>query len=155
MGIIIDILIGILVLVCIFLVLIILMQKSKQEAGLGAAFGGAATEQLFGAGTTSVLTKATIWGTAIFFVITLILAIYYSHEHSRAGVTRRLLGAASTNEVPSIAAPPATNAPLEEATAKETSTNLASTIAASNAAPATVVNSPPPALTGSNAPATK
>src|ERR1051325_12133251 len=75
MGIIIGILTGILVVVCIFLVLIILMQKSKQEAGVRAALGGAATEQLFGAGTTSVLTKATIWGTAMFFVITKNIAV--------------------------------------------------------------------------------
>jgi preprotein translocase subunit SecG len=141
MGIIIDILIGILVLVCIFLVLIILMQKSKQEAGLGAAFGGAATEQLFGAGTTSVLTKATIWGTAIFFIITLILAIYYSHEHHKS-ITSRVLGAISTNEVPSIMAPVATNA-------------IAQKTAVTNGAVAAGDTNALPALTATNAPATK
>src|ERR1041384_7488947 len=117
MGIIVGILTGILVLLCIFLVLIILMQKSKQEAGLGAAFGGAATEQLFGAGTTSVLTRATIWGTTIFFVITLLLAVYYSHEH-RKSIRSKVLGSVSTNDVTSLVPSSGTNATsvLAEAT---------------------------------------
>src|SRR5262245_62046553 len=135
MGIFIGILTGILVLLCIFLVLIILMQKSKQEAGLGSAFGGAATEQLFGAGTTSVLTKATIWGTVMFFVITLILAMYYSHEHTKGGgLLQKVSSTADTNALPVIAAAPGTN---EAAKAVTTATNAA------------------PALTETNAPATK
>jgi preprotein translocase subunit SecG len=150
MGIVIGILTGILVILCIFLVLIILMQKSKQEAGLGAAFGGAATEQLFGAGTTSVLTKATIWGTAMFFVITLILAIYYSHMHKKS-IRSKVLSAA-TNDVPALVAAPSTNKTTEaksaEASATTAATNAAETAvkAATNAAPA---------LTETNAPATK
>jgi preprotein translocase subunit SecG len=136
MGIIVGILIAILMLICILLVLIILMQKSKQEAGLGAAFGGAATEQLFGAGTTSVLTKATIWGTTLFFIITLVLAIYYSHEHKKS-ISAKLLSTIATNAVANISAPPsATNAPA----APE---------------PVTAETNAPPALTGTNAPATK
>ena len=152
MGIIVGILIGILVLLCIFLVLIILMQKSKQEAGLGAAFGGAATEQLFGAGTTSVLTKATIWGTAMFFVITLILAIYYSHEHNKKvkSIGSRVLGA--TNEMPALVASPSTNQAVESAAAA--ATNAASATTSTNPAPTAATNTPP-ALTESNAPATK
>ncbi len=142
MAIFIGILTVTLVLLCCFLVLIILMQKSKQEAGLGAAFGGAATEQLFGAGTTSVLTKAPIWGTSLFFVITLILAIYYSHEHKKS-ITSRVLSAALTNETTSLTAAPSTNA----AAATPEGTNAA-------AAAATATNLPP-ALTGTNAPATK
>lgn len=119
MGIVIGILTGILVLVCVLLVLIILMQKSKQEAGLGAAFGGAATEQIFGAGTTSVLTKATIWGTALFFVLTLALAIYYSHTHHPGSKSKVLGEVAATNEVPALAAAPgATNEAVEAAEPK-------------------------------------
>ena len=141
MGIIVGILTGILILLCIFLVLIILMQKSKQEAGLGAAFGGAATEQIFGAGTTSVLTKATIWGTAIFFIITLVLAIIYSHEHKQS-LSSRLLSAAATNETATISSAPSTNA--------SPGLNLTVDDAAKPAA-----TNEPPALTETNAPATK
>lgn len=147
MGIIIGILTGILVLLCIFLVLIILMQKSKQEAGLGAAFGGAATEQLFGAGTTSVLTKATIWGTAMFFVITLILAIYYSHQHKKS-IHSKVLSAA-TNDVPALVSAPSTNKTTEaEVVSAKT------TAAVTNAVLSATTNAAP-ALTETNAPATK
>jgi preprotein translocase subunit SecG len=142
MEIVAGILIAILVIVCILLVLIILMQKSKQEAGLGAAFGGAATEQIFGAGTTSVLTKATIWGTALFFIITLVLAMYYSRGHQKGASGSKVLSNIPTNAVPALISGSATN---EAEAAATTATNAAAS-AATNA---------PPALTDTNSPATK
>lgn len=63
----------------ILLVLIVLMQRPRSE-GLGAAFGSGMTESMFGAQTTDVLTKATIWLGSIFFVATLSLAILYAHR---------------------------------------------------------------------------
>ena len=48
------------VLDCAFMGLVIMMQRSKQE-GLGAAFGGGFTESVFGAQTSNVLVKATVW----------------------------------------------------------------------------------------------
>ena len=62
-------------LTCVFLILIILMQPSKADGGLGAAFGGGATDTLFGARTGNVLTKGTIWGATILFVTSVLLAI--------------------------------------------------------------------------------
>ena len=44
---------------CILLVLLVLLQLPKKEAGAGMAFGGAATDALFGAGSGNVLTKIT------------------------------------------------------------------------------------------------
>ena len=35
---------------CLFLVLLVLVQLPKKEAGLGTAFGGGTTDALFGAG---------------------------------------------------------------------------------------------------------
>ncbi len=46
------------VLVALLMVLVILMQRPKSE-GLGAAFGGGVTENIFGAQTTNVLVKFT------------------------------------------------------------------------------------------------
>ena len=58
-----DILIGILtvveVLVCLLMILIVLMQRPRQE-GLGASFGDGAMTQLVGAQTTNVLQKGTV-----------------------------------------------------------------------------------------------
>jgi preprotein translocase subunit SecG len=50
------------------------MQRPKNE-GLGAAFGGGLTDNLFGAQTTTVLTKFTVWLGALFFVLTLLISL--------------------------------------------------------------------------------
>src|SRR5216110_2383445 len=71
------------VLVALLMVLVILMQRPKSE-GLGAAFGGAVTENIFGAQTTNVLVKFTAWLAGIFFVVTFALSILYAHR-STAG----------------------------------------------------------------------
>jgi len=67
------------VLIALLMVLVILMQRPKSE-GLGAAFGGAVTENIFGAQTTNVLVKFTTWLAAIFFALTFGLSILYAHR---------------------------------------------------------------------------
>ncbi len=62
------------VFVCVSMILLVLMQRPKQE-GLGAAFGANATDQLFGARTTNVLQKGTVYMAVLFFLLTLGLAI--------------------------------------------------------------------------------
>jgi preprotein translocase subunit SecG len=71
------------VLVAALMVLVILMQRPKSE-GLGAAFGGGVTENIFGAQTTNVLVKFTTWLAGIFFALTFALSVLYAH-HSVAG----------------------------------------------------------------------
>ena len=61
-------------LVALLMVFVILMQRPKSE-GLGAAFGGAVTENIFGAQTTNVLVKFTGWLAGTFFVLTFALSI--------------------------------------------------------------------------------
>ena len=70
----INLLLVIHVIICILLALVVLMQRPKQE-GLGAAFGGGLTDQAFGAQTTNVLQKGTVYLGTLFFVVTLVLAI--------------------------------------------------------------------------------
>lgn len=65
---------------CLFLVLLVLVQLPKKEAGAGLAFGGAATDALFGAGSGTALTKITKYAAAIFFVVTLTLTVLHSHD---------------------------------------------------------------------------
>ena len=77
-----------LVLDALFLVLLILLQLPKKEAGLGTAFGGGTTDALFGAGAGNVLTKLTTWGAVFFLVAALVLSIV----HKKAGEKRRNLG---------------------------------------------------------------
>ena len=75
------ILLGIKLLVCILLTLLVLMQKPRSE-GLGAAFGGNFTDSIFGAQTSDVLTKGTIWLGGIFMALTLDLGVLYSHRQA-------------------------------------------------------------------------
>jgi preprotein translocase subunit SecG len=79
MSIVIAVLLGIWIIVALLMMLVILMQRPKSE-GLGAAFGGAVTENLFGAQTTNVLVKFTAWLAGIFFVITFLLSVLYAHR---------------------------------------------------------------------------
>lgn len=78
-----DILIGFLTvleaLVCILLILIVLMQRPRQD-GLGAAFGGGMMDSLAGAQTTNVLQKGTTYLGVTLFLLTAVLAILISHQ---------------------------------------------------------------------------
>ena len=56
-------------------------QKPRSE-GLGAAFGGNFTDSIFGAQTSDILTKGTIWLGGIFMAITLVLGVLYSHRQA-------------------------------------------------------------------------
>ena len=70
----INLLLVIFVIVCVLMTLIILMQRPKQE-GLGAAFGGGVTDQVFGARTTNVLQRGTVYLGSLFFILSLALAV--------------------------------------------------------------------------------
>ena len=103
------ILLGVNILVCILLTLLVLMQKPRSE-GLGAAFGGSFTDSIFGAQTSDVLTKGTIWLGSTFMVLTLILALLYSHRQASGPKLQEELTkpiAATTNNFATNAAVPA------------------------------------------------
>jgi preprotein translocase subunit SecG len=71
-----PILTTVLVFICLLMILTILMQRPKSE-GLGAAFGGGLTDNLFGAQTTTVLTKFTVGLGGLFFVLTLVISVLH------------------------------------------------------------------------------
>jgi preprotein translocase subunit SecG len=77
-------------LVALLMMLVILMQRPKSE-GLGAAFGGGVTENIFGAQTTNVLTTITTWLASIFFIIILALSMLYAHRGAPNSALRREL----------------------------------------------------------------
>jgi preprotein translocase subunit SecG len=148
MNLLINLLLGIFVLVALLMVLVILMQRPKSE-GLGAAFGGAVTENIFGAQTTNVLVKFTSWLAGIFFALTFALSILYAHRSTADSAFRRELmkskaapqtspaptGAqpspgSSPSATPVLASPAATVAPAVQETALPTSTAPAASPAA-------------------------
>src|SRR5215213_6536194 len=90
MQILINILLAIDVIVSILIIFIVLMQRPKNE-GLGAAFGGGMTENLFGAQTTNVLATITRWLGGIFFIVSLLLSVLYSRFTVPESATQRRL----------------------------------------------------------------
>jgi preprotein translocase subunit SecG len=94
---------------CVFLVFLVLLQLPKKEAGMGGmAFGGAATDALFGAGSGNVLTKITKYAAGIFFVLSLLMAwmASYKPESEATALAKKLTQGPSATLAP--AAPPAT-----------------------------------------------
>jgi preprotein translocase subunit SecG len=75
----------ILIIVSVFLVLVVLAQKAKNDGGMGAALGGGAAEATFGAETGNVLTKATINCAIAFFVLSLLLYLGHIYVRGQAG----------------------------------------------------------------------
>lgn len=104
----IDVLLFFYVIICALMCLVIMMQRSKQE-GLGAAFGGGLTESMWGAQTSQVLVKATVWFAALFFILSISLARLYSHRAEAQGKTSPVMQELLQPAVP-IKPPASTNA---------------------------------------------
>jgi preprotein translocase subunit SecG len=110
MSLLINLILAIYILVSLLMILVILMQRPKSE-GLGAAFGGGVTENIFGAQTTNVLTKATAWLAGLFFILTFTLSILYSHRGRGTSELRRELMKTQTSAAASPAPAKPGNAP--------------------------------------------
>jgi preprotein translocase subunit SecG len=83
MGFLIGLLTVVMVLDCAALILLVLIQLPKKDAGAGLAFGGGATDALFGAGSGNVLTKITKYAATAFFVLAVVLSLMQSYYHRR------------------------------------------------------------------------
>ena len=117
MNILINVLLAVDMLVALLMTLVILMQRPKSE-GLGAAFGGGVTENIFGAQTTNVLVKFTGWLAGIFFALTFALSILYAQRSSSdSALHKELMGmpapaaATTASPAPPLGSPAATVAP--------------------------------------------
>ena len=99
----------VLVLDCLFLILLVLVQLPKKEAGMGQAFGGAATDALFGAGSGNALTKVTKWAAGIFFALAILLTVMsnFAGGTGRGSQLQRMM-----NQTPAATPPPVT-APVD------------------------------------------
>ena len=117
MQIVINILLVIHVLVSLLIVFLVLMQRPKNE-GLGAAFGGGVTDNLFGAQTTNVLQTITRWLGCIFFALSLGLSLLYVKAPRKSGLAERL-GSLPPAPAPATPAPDGTTpAELQDAIKK-------------------------------------
>lgn len=78
----IGLLTAVLVLDCVLLIMLVLVQLPKKEAGAGLAFGGGAADALFGAGAGNPLTKITKYAAITFFGLLIIIAILQKSNRS-------------------------------------------------------------------------
>lgn len=69
------------VIVCVFLIIVVLLQSGK-AADLAGAFGGMGSQTAFGPrGAATVLSRATTFAAAAFMVTSLSLSIFASRQH--------------------------------------------------------------------------
>ena len=71
----------VLLLNALLLILLVLVQLPKKDAGAGLAFGGGTADALFGAGSGNALTKITKWATGIFVALAIVLGVFQDHLH--------------------------------------------------------------------------
>lgn len=113
MTIFIGLLTAVLVLDCVLLILLVLVQLPKKEAGAGLAFGGGAADALFGAGAGNPLTKITKYAAIAFFGLLIAISLLQkSNRNGQSDTFRSLVeqqgkqaGAPAVNPAPAAAAP--------------------------------------------------
>ena len=108
MNILIALLSLILILLCLFTLLVVMVQKPKGDGGMGAALGGGAMEAALGAETGSLLTKITRTAVISFFGLTFILYLI------NIASNKRIAAEASKNLLSEIAAESAVSLPVNK-----------------------------------------
>ncbi len=128
----IGLLTAVLVLDCVLLILLVLVQLPKKEAGAGLAFGGGAADALFGAGAGNPLTKITKYAAVTFFSLLVIISVLQKSNRSGKSDSFRSLVEQENKQV----APATTPAPATPPVNLLTSTNVsAPAVDSTNAAP--------------------
>ena len=73
------------VFVCLFLIIVVLLQ-SGQSGDIAAAFGGQGSQTAFGPrGAATILTKATTWCAVIFMVTSITLSVLATRRGGTGG----------------------------------------------------------------------
>ena len=99
------------VIVCIFLIVVVLLQSGK-SADIAAAFGGAGSQTAFGPrGTATILSKATTWSAVIFMITSITLSILAYNAPSSGSVLSNTKPTTTSQPAPAPANQPATPAP--------------------------------------------
>ena len=107
----------VLIMNCLLLMLLVLIQLPKKEAGAGIAFGGGTTDALFGAGSGNALTNLTKYSAGLFMVLALLLSYLNVHNARRSARTvEELLTSPQKSTPAAVTHTPATTAPLTAGT---------------------------------------
>lgn len=140
------------------LLLVVLMQRPKQE-GLGAAFGSQMTDQVFGAQTTDVLKKATALFGTLFMILCFVLGVLMNAQADKRGLGETKQAAPVQQEQQggafTVSADPTTAPTVDPTTAPaaETPAPAVETPAPAAETPAPAVETPAPAAEVAPAPA--
>jgi preprotein translocase subunit SecG len=96
------------VVVCLFLIIVVLLQSGK-SGDIAAAFGGQGSQTAFGPrGTATALSKATTWSAVIFMVTSITLSILAQRRTGPGSVLEGMRSApAQTKPATPPPAPPA------------------------------------------------
>jgi preprotein translocase subunit SecG len=108
---------------CLLLILLVLVQLPKKDAGAGMAFGGGAADALFGAGSGNVLTKITKWAAGIFFGMALVLSLVQQSAHSSNTPAFEQAVQEKQSQSP-VGVPPSATTPIVPATTSNNSSSL-------------------------------
>jgi preprotein translocase subunit SecG len=160
MGFLLGLMTVILALDCVFLILLILIQLPKKEAGVGTAFGGAATDALFGAGTGNALTNMTKYAATLFFILALVLSIANASRVKNDAIRVKLAEQANASQRMALPSTAASNL-LEKAVKPESNALSAPVVGGTNArkpltnSPAPGTNQPLPLSTNQTVPPPK
>ena len=130
-----EILTVFLVLNCALLILLILIQLPKKDAGAGMAFGGAAADALFGAGSGNVLTKVTKYATVVFFVLALFLGYLQDQVHKKSSAVEFEKRVQEKQMQAPIATPQPVTPPVSQPAAAPTNNLLSVPLSAPTNAP--------------------
>jgi preprotein translocase subunit SecG len=85
MNFVLGVLTVLLVINCLLLILLVLVQLPKKDAGAGMAFGAGTADALFGAGSGNTLTQITKYTAIVFLVLSLFLGYLQSKARYDSG----------------------------------------------------------------------
>jgi preprotein translocase subunit SecG len=137
------VLVPIYVIVCVFLILVVLLQQGK-GADVASAFGASSSQTTFGArGATTVLEKVTTWSFVAFSLLAVTISLLQARPKSSV---IKQLGSQPVKSAPAVpAAPaPANAVPVAPATGSAAPAAPATAPAPANAAPAPAPAQPAP-----------
>ena len=96
------------VLVCLFIIIVVLLQSGKGQ-DIAAAFGGMGSQTAFGPrGAATALSKATTWSAVLFMVTSITLSIFAVRQSSTTPGSGSVLSGvkgSTTNSKPAAPAP--------------------------------------------------
>ena len=137
------------VLLAIGMIALILMQRGA-GAQAGSGFGGGASATVFGSrGASNFMSKSTKWMAIAFFVISLFMAWYSTHNSTRGPVKQDLglmaqVPAAPATTVPAASNTSVPNAPAQAAPATPSTATPDTSVPTAPAAPSQAPAAPSP-----------